>query len=329
MRTFMLDPNGNGGAPLSDQGSQDFAANIGAPATSNRQPGTSEAPQEPAAGTPPAEGAPAKFRTGHNQRDPNAGATPETPVTPQAEVPGGTTPPAAQSQADIIRATVEATANAIRAQNNPAAAATVPSQQDRELSPQEFNAKYKVVQVTENDVAAILDQDPKKAAASLNRLLQGAAQQAVLMALDLSKAEVARIQDEYNPHITEWKSYNAERQAKASEDRFFKAYPILAEERATVMEMKDAILARVQSGQIKFASEQEAFKAVADATTALLTRFGKTPGAGGGGATNGQGAAQPPSRQMAVASSTGRTGSAGATAKSDVDKLMEHWSANP
>lgn len=339
MNVILRDPNGQGGAPetgasFADQGAQDFGSAIGARSV-QREAAVSEPTPGPGNGGPPAQsdtqqGSPPRFRTQHAHTAPQGGDQPaadpgqaqeQTPVQPAA--PG-------QSQADVIKAAVEATAAALGRQQQPATQ-TPPSNDDRELSPQEFNAKYKVVQATEADVAALLDQDPKKATVALNRLLQGAAQQAVLMALDLSRAEVARVQNEFNPHITSWKQHQAEIQAQKAEQDFFKAYPDLTAERELVMEMKDAILARVQNGQLKFSSTQEAYKAVADATKNLLTRFGRAPNGQGG--TNGGGAGQPQGqtqgRQMAAASSAGRTGNASATARTDVDKLIEHWSANP
>lgn len=84
------------------------------------------------------------------------------------------------------------------------------------------------------------------------------------------------------------------------------------------MEMKDAFLAKVQSGQVRFENEQQAFQAVANATQSILQRVG-----GGRGQTQtGQGTQQQQqtsTRQMAAASSAGRTATGQTTAtKKDV-----------
>jgi len=273
------------------QGTQDFGAAVGAPAPT------------PETGTPP------------NVQDGGTGGSHDTPSGQTAPV---TQPAAApqQSQADIIKATVDATTNALMRQQQAQAPAAADA---KELSTEEFNRKFGVVQVTPDHITALLDQDPKKGAATLNGLIQNTVRQAVLMALEVADGKISDVSSKFEPHINTWQSYHREVQAKAAEERFFKAHPALASERELVMEMKDAFIAKVQAGQIRFSSEQEAFSAVANAVNSILTKV--RGGANGGQAAQTQ-TGQTQHRQMSAASSAGRTGTGQAAAKNVVDEIF-------
>lgn len=208
-------------------------------------------------------------------------------------------------------------------------------QQQKDLSPEEFNARYGLVTVTEAHMARLMDQDPKKAAAELNNILQSNLRAAVLMARDLTQTEFAKVRGEYEPHVSSWKAFQAEQREAQMQERFYKAHPDLVNEKELVKEMTDAIRARVLSGQIAFKTEAEVFQAVGEASRKLLARMNKQAnGSGSGGQQSNQSQHQQQqgqgqsssSRQMTAASAAGQSGGGQTAGSSEEQKIFgENW----
>jgi len=208
-------------------------------------------------------------------------------------------------------------------------------QKSQDLSPEEFNARYGLVTVTDAHMAQILDQDPKKAAASLNSILQSNLRAAVLMARDLTQAELTKVRGEYEPHVKSWQSFQAEQREIQMQDRFYKAHPDLVNEKELVKEMTDAIRARALTGQIQFKTEAEVFQAVGEASRKLLARMNKQANGSGSGSQQpnqsqhqqqqGQGQSSS-SRQMTAASAAGQSGGGQTAGSSEEQRIFgENW----
>lgn len=242
--------------------------------------------------------------------EPDPGKVVTTPVIAAAA-------PATQqpSQADLIRDTVAATVQGLRQPQQQAA--------PKEVSPEEFDKKFRVVKVTDADITQLFDTDPKKAAAFLNGKIQGAVTQALLMAQELHESRIAEMRGEFEPHVKSWTAYQRQQHETAIEAKFFKDNPELADEKELVEEIKLSMIAKVNAGQVKFSSQDEANKAVADAAKKIVARMQKpaaTPSNGTQTAVPGQ--QQNQGRQMSAASSAGRAGTGKAAAQSDVDLIF-------
>jgi len=301
-----------GDGVLADQGSQDFGDLTGSSSTQNTQQGASQNTGGQTDGSQNQQQGQQGQQTQTNQQ------TGQTQTSQQQAVPPLQAPTnVGQQQPDhaaIIRATVEATANAMAQRNVPAQQQT----QQRELSADEFNQRYGIVRPNEQMLTAILGQDPKAAVATLDNLFQANLVASMRMANDIIEAKMKQLDDRYRPHIDSWQQHRQTIANQEAESRFFKAFPDLANERETVMEMKDAFITKVNAGQIRFANEQEAFNAVATATRSLLQRV---RGGGQGSTQTGQSHQnqhQSSGRQMSVASSAGRTGTGQAAAKGSI-----------
>lgn len=232
----------------------------------------------------------------------------QTPVTPQAP-----------NYNDIIKSTVDATAQAFR-QNLP----QQPAPQPQPISAQDFDRKYGIVRPNEQMLNQIMGQDPKQAVATLDSLFQANLTAALRMSNDLVEAKLSELNGRYEPHLKSWQQHQQQQQNQAAEDAFFKKNPDLVVERDLVMEMKDAFLTKVSAGQVRFNNTDEAFSAVANATRAILnktrgaqtngqTQTGQNQDNGGGMVSN-----PPAGRQMSAASSAGRTGTGQAAAKKSI-----------
>jgi len=302
-----METNNNPDSSIGNQGSQDFNSLVGG--SDGGQRGQSHTEQK--APVTPADYAPAAQVQEPAMQDNQQPAT-TTPAAPTA-VPQ-------QSQADIIKATAEAIVNAQRAAQPQQPQAAPRTNQD--LSPEEFNRKFGVTRANEQLVQTILGSDPKAAAAALDTYGQNLVKQAVLMALEVADASVAKVKGEFEPHINSWQQYHQTVREKALEQEFFTAHPDLANERELVKEMTDAMMAKKAAGQLQINNKQEAFSAVATATRHILTKYGWN-GKGGGQQAPATGQATPTGgRQMSAASSAGRSGSGTATAKTDVDAVF-------
>jgi hypothetical protein len=151
------------------------------------------------------------------------------------------------------------------------------------------------------------------------------------MANDVMEAKLAQLQEQYRPIAQSYREQQQIAANTASESRFFAANPDLANEKGLVMEMKDAFIAKVQAGQIKFATEQEAFAAVGNATRSILTRLrpagalGTTPA---GTSPNAANARPQNGRTMVGASSAGRQSSSTPGAAKPRDIVDEVFGAD-
>ncbi len=254
------------------------------------------------------------------QQGSQSGRTVQTQQGQQAQPVQAVTPQTGLSEADLTRiATVAAGASrqAIQQAQPPAQAQT--------MTDQEFAARYKTPQVSEQTMQAIMDADPKKGAAELNKLLRQTYTSALLMANDLHKAELGGLRNEFTPHITAFQTYKQQVDNQAAEGRFFQSNQDLAQERDLVMEVKDAFLAKVQRGEISFTSEAEAFKAVADNVRKIVNRMG-AQSTNGAGQQSQQVQGQPQQRRMATMTSQGRGGTGQSqSGGSPLDKAMDSW----
>ena len=238
----------------------------------------------------------------------------ETQVAKPAEATSAApTTPKPGIDPEMVRSIVEATAAGLEKKNAPQG-----RQPDRELTAQEFIAKYGIPQVDAKVMQAILDADPAKGAAAMQNLLLQAVRAGALISKDVYSADIQKFRSEVDPHISEFKSFQQQRAEEAAVKAFYSEYKDLVGEEALVEEMTAALNARVISGQMKpFATQAEANKAVADAARKLVARMNK-PGAG-------QGAAQPatpPTRQMSAALSAGRSGTGQPATKSVAEEVF-------
>jgi hypothetical protein len=193
------------------------------------------------------------------------------------------------------------------------------------MSPQEFDAKYGIIRPTEAMVNQLFNTNPQQAVAVLDQLFQSNLTASLRMANDIIEAKLNQLQEQYRPIVSSYQEQRQLAQNQASEGRFFAAYPNLTNEKGLVMEMKDAFIAKVQAGQIKFTNEAEAFAAVANATQSILNRLrpGGAPAATQPGVAN-----RSNGRQMVTASGTGRQGSGTSTANKPKDIVEEVFGAD-
>lgn len=312
----------NPASDIGGQGQQDFTSLLGGgqSPTNNGQAVQQTAPKVP---TKPLEQAQGEGVEPEGQ---------QTQETTPAAAPATSQAPAVQQQpshADIIRETANAV---LAAQQSKAQVNQTPkSLQDKsvdELSPEEFAQRFQVARAQPALVEAILSGDPTKSVAALDTYGQNLVRQAVTMALEIANAHVAQVRNEFSPHIQSWQTYQQTQREQKLRQEFFTEHPDLVGEEALVDEVKDAMLARLQAGQIKpFASTQDAKQAVAETVRRLLKRTGTNGTApANGAAAAGQQAQstgrQTSSRQMSAASSAGRSGTGQAAAKSDVEAIF-------
>jgi hypothetical protein len=194
------------------------------------------------------------------------------------------------------------------------------------MSPQEFDAKYGIIRPTEAMVNQLFNTDPRQAVAVLDHLFQANLTAALRMSNDIMEAKLNQLQEQYRPITQSFQEQQKAAQNQASENRFFTAYPALANEKGLVMEMKDAFIAKVQAGQIRFNTEAEAFAAVANATQTILNRI--RPGGAPAAGTQPGVANRSNGRQMVTASGTGRQGSGTSTANKPKDIVDEVFGAD-
>lgn len=231
-----------------------------------------------------------------------------------------------KSVLDQIVETATRTASAVARENGVSTAQVKRDQ--KELTPEEFNAKYQIPEVNEGTIQAILDADPKKGAAMLRQLLMRVTGSSVLMAKDVIDAQMKQVREEMNPHITSWQDFQREQRETKLVNDFYAANADLVNEKPLVKEMQDAIFGRIASGQLKpFNRPEDALKAVADATRAVLTRMGKVTAQGTSQQTHSQsqtshGQQASSSRQMAAVSTAGQSGTGKAAGKSDEESVF-------
>jgi hypothetical protein len=254
---------------------------------------------------------------------------PADAVSTAVASPDGTKPAAAQTATSpidpkVLEEIVAASTRGVQKATAASATATAQQKKDaKEMTPQEFNAKYQIRVPTVEDIKLLLQEDPVKAAQALNDLLMANTRTAVLMASDVFQAQLAKARSEYEPHVQSWKTYQAQQREQAAQQSFYTKYPDLANEKELVQEMIDSLKAKVDAKVVSFQSDDQVFEAVAAASRKLLARMNTQASAGAAGKTaqsNNNG--QPPPRQMATASTAGRSGTGQTAAKSDVDEVF-------
>lgn len=234
-------------------------------------------------------------------------------VVQQKAAPAETAADRSALIADVVKATL--------AGSRPAEQRAAPAK----ISDEDFNKKFGVLNVTDSHIQQLLDADPKKAAAALNTMFQGLNRQSLLMAQELFESRMKEMQDKFTPHVESWTRYQREQNEAKVEQQFYTDHPALADEKDLVAEIRDAMVLRVQSGQLKFSSQTEANKAVADAAMKIVTRMQKPQGDAAGDGTRAQTAstAKPNvGRQMASASSAGRAGTGKAPQLSVAEEIF-------
>jgi len=305
---------------LSNRGNDEFAALLGNDTGGGQQQQTTETTVTKHEGT--------------SEKPPLEQVTPKkaaTDGTPPAQQGGQPVPPTTGSPGldkavldQIVETATRAATSAADASATRSAAAQV-KQDKKDLTPQEFNAKYHIEPITEAHIQAILDADPKKGASMLNQLFIRNMSSAVLMAKDVIESRLGAMREEMNPHIASWEKHQREQREAKLETDFYTSNKDLVNEKPLVKEMQDAIFGRIASGQLKpFATPQDALKAVADATRAVLTRMGKTPSASSAqqSSQSSQSSQQTHTRQMTAASSAGQSGAGTSAGQSDVEKIF-------
>lgn len=310
-----MDNNANPVGNLADQGSSSFDSALDA---ASATPPATQAPTTSSPTTPQGENGQTQVSPAAQQ--PAAQPTKQTPPTEPAA--NGKPAP---SHAEIIQATADAVLRARDAQapKAPPAPKSVAEKPVGELTPQEFAERFGVTRANDALIQQIQGADPKAAAAALDTYGQNLVRQAVLMTMEVAEAKIKALEQSVRPHTDSWQAHQKQVREQQLETDFFKSHPDLQNERDLVMEMKDAMIARVNSGQVKFNNAQEAFDAVAAAARKILSRTapGLTNGNPGPAAVAQQ-ASPPPSRQMSAASSAGRAGSGQANPKSVVDDIF-------
>lgn len=319
---------------LGNQGTQDFSALISGAPQQAPAGGTGSGPtqSDPNARSDGAGGVPRKHVSATEGVEPTPApdgtsatppGTPTTPVgTPSPAQPPGT-PAANQALVDSLTESMVAASKAAQdrlAANQPPAQPQGPA----ELTPQQFAAKYKVAQPTTDLITKLVGQDPVVAAQALHAYGQNIVQQTILMTMDLVDAQMKERFDGITPHIDSWKQHQAVIREEKARTQFYEKYADLKDEADLVNDMKDAVIARINSGQVRVKNIDEGMELVATAARNFLKKY-RPNGAPQGGQA-GQPQSQPPNggRQMSAASSAGRTGSGQqpTTPKSDVEVVF-------
>lgn len=293
-------------SPLETQGGDDFSSLIGGQESSVKTTQTKETTQQDPSQTPKTISKPVEAeKTGTGQQQ-------QTPQTGQQTQQAGIDPKVIE---DIVAASTRGVQKAT------AEKAEQRAEDKKEMSPAEFNAKYGITPVTPAHIAAILDQDPAKAAAALNDLMVAAVRSAVLMSKDVFESQLAKQRAEVEPHLKSWQSFQARQREEAAQTAFYAKYPDLKDERELVQEMIDSIKAKKDAGVVSFSSDEQVFEAVAAASRKLLARM-NTQAQGASGKSTAQQNNGQPQRQMAQVSTSGRSGTGQTAAKSDVDEVF-------
>lgn len=229
------------------------------------------------------------------------------------------TPPAAADPAALVRAAVEATAQAMQSR----APQQSTQQQTPPMSDEEFAKHYNLPRVDAKALERLFDKDPAQGAAFLNELLKQTYTAAFRMSNDMMQAQMQQRMQEFQPRLSQVDRFIAEQNEKAANDRFYKTFPTLANERDLVQEVLDATQAKIARKELSFADEKQAFQYVADATNRVLSRMAPSGGSPGRQPSAGQ-------RQMASASSAGRSsGSSAKPVATEMDTMMGSWDQRP
>ena len=250
-----------------------------------------------------------------------AGAVPPAgsgqPPQPSGDAPpanGQPTPTPPALTPETIKSIVEASVRGALPQQ-PAQ----PAAQPKQMTQEEFNRHYGLPTVDAATYEAILGTGPDKPerAQALQSLLHQSTRAAVLMAQELVNNHLQSLRGELGPVF---EAHRAQREA-AIANKFFTKFPEFKGEEALINEIKDAFIARKAS----FASEDEAFAAVATQARQIIARFRQPAANGqpaGGTQTNKGGSGQPPARTMTPSSQGGRGGTGAATSKPIAEQIF-------
>jgi hypothetical protein len=281
-------------------------------------PSTSSTPAQESQGSQPASDAQSIFGVSKPEttstptpvaapvQAPAAPATPAAPVVQQPVAPQAQ--PQQQSAIDpkaLAQSIVQAQYEAQR-QNAQAA-------QSQGLTEEQFNAKYGIRKITAQDVQAIFDQDPNKAAVALENIMNAKVRQAVLMAQGVLEPKLGEFAQQLSPVQAMMQKQHEE----AIWTNFVTRYPDLKDERALVYETVNAHLAR----GTKFSSPEEAMKTVAEFVQGQITRLRGT-GQAQPSATTQAAQPRPATRTMTPTLTGGRSASGPKTPPSDAQSIF-------
>ncbi len=142
-----------------------------------------------------------------------------------------------------------------------------PVQQPQQLKPEEIDKainRYKVTPETFNKL--FTEEDPGKASAILDDILQGAVKQAVTMSAILFRDETARLQQTVQPYM---QFADSQREVMLRE-QFFTANPDLRGQDLVINTVMNELSVARANGQYRPTSEQQVFQDVATRTKALI-----------------------------------------------------------
>lgn len=197
------------------------------------------------------------------------------PTATQPAVQPQTQPTPTFNPADITKSIVDGIVQAQAKVGQP----QVSQQQEQPMSQAEFRKHYGIPVVDANVYKSIIGVDPDspERVAALDGLLYSFATAGVRMGNDLLRSQMEMLKSEFTGQISPLLSAHQQQQEAAIIQRFTAANPDLANDMATVNEVKDAMIAR----GVKFSSQEEMFKEVGNAARQLLTRIRGTQPVGG------------------------------------------------
>ena len=152
------------------------------------------------------------------------------------------------------------------AQQQQAPRAQAPAQLSEAEVDQAIN-RYRVTPDTFNKL--FTEEDPAKASAMLDEMLQGAVKQAVTMSLHLIKDQTVQIQQSVQPYM---QFADTQREVMLRE-QFFQNNPDLRGQDLVIGTVMQQLAAARQSGQYQPANEQQVFLDVATRTKALIAQM--------------------------------------------------------
>lgn len=255
-------------------------------------------------------------------------STGETTQQKQAQTPSPATTLTPDLIAAAISATAEATAKRIGTQSQV-------TQATKEMTDDEFNARYGITKYDAKYIERLFDKDPNAAAQVLNEISRNSYTAALRMSNDLFQAELSKLRKEFEPKVSAFEKHVSEVREVQARDRFYKTHPDLLPEAEVVQEILNAVQDRVNKGELNFGNDEtKAFQFIADATKKRIeymrSKYGTVQQNGSTGGTPPAGGQQPQNgtRQMQSVSSTARPGGQPAK-KTELDAAMDAWDQTP
>ena len=267
------------------------------------------------------------FSSGADDSGPGEVVADVTPAAPAVVTPAPVTPPPApavvpqQQQLTPERIADIAAQAAIRVgqQQTP----QVQPAPQPQMSQEEFNKTFNVVNLNANDFAAITGYVPDKPeqVAALNNFAQGIVKQALTMAQVHIASVTQSLEQRFGQQISPLTQQREAQVGEAVKNEFFTAHQDLKDLEPLVTEIANQAKT---SGQ-KFASKEEAFKFVADRVRSLVPRAPTAASQPGATAPNQPQGQQPVQRRMATTSVGSQASSSGGSAtgsKSDAKSIF-------